>query len=101
MRPDQTFTLALNNYRQAGGGGFAMLADAPVVYDRQEDIRDLLIDEMRRRGTIRPSDFFHRNWRILPAAAAAAAAAAREQRPRNPARRRAMERCRRTPEPTD
>jgi 2',3'-cyclic-nucleotide 2'-phosphodiesterase/3'-nucleotidase len=37
-----TFTLALNNYRQTGGGGFAMLAGAPVTYDRGEQIRDLL-----------------------------------------------------------
>ena len=63
------FTLALNNYRQTGGGGYAMLADAPVVYDRQQEIRQLLIDEVRRRGTIRPADYFAPNWRLAPAAA--------------------------------
>ncbi len=83
VRLDQTFTLALNNYRQTGGGGFTMLADAPVVYDRQEDIRDLLIAYVRRHGTIRPEDFFHRSWRVVPAQAAEAAA--REQRPRETA----------------
>lgn len=74
VRPDQTFTLALNNYRQSGGGGFSMLADAPVVYDRQEDIRELLIEEVRRRGTIRPEDYFRENWKIIPAEAARVAA---------------------------
>jgi 2',3'-cyclic-nucleotide 2'-phosphodiesterase/3'-nucleotidase len=64
-----TFTMALNNYRQSGGGGFSMLRDAPVVYDKQQEIRQLLIDEVRARGTIRPNDYFQRNWQLLPAAA--------------------------------
>ena len=64
-----TFTMALNNYRQTGGGGFSMLRDAPVVYDRQLEIRQLLIDEVRRKGTISPADYFHPNWRIVPASA--------------------------------
>ncbi|MDB4878075.1 MAG: cpdB [Gemmatimonadetes bacterium] len=67
--PGDSFTLALNNYRQTGGGGFAMLRDAPVVYDKQEEIRQLLIDEVRRKGTLLPADYFHPNWRIVPAAA--------------------------------
>lgn len=68
-----SFTLALNNYRQTGGGGYAMLRGAPVVYDRQEEIRDLLIAEVRRRGTLRPGDFATHNWELQPASAAAAA----------------------------
>lgn len=59
-----SFTLALNNYRQTGGGGFAMIKDAPVVYDKQEEIRQLLIDEVQRRGTIRPADYFTGNWKL-------------------------------------
>jgi len=69
VTPTDTFTMALNNYRQTGGGGFAMLRDAPVVYDKQLEIRQLLIDEVRRRGTIAPADYFHPNWRIVPASA--------------------------------
>ena len=66
-----TFTLALTNYRQAGGGSYTMIAGAPVVYDRQQDIRQLLTDEVRRVGTLRPADYFTPNWRIEPAAAVA------------------------------
>jgi hypothetical protein len=69
VTPTDTFTMALNNYRQTGGGGFSMLRDAPVVYDRQLEIRQLLIDEVRRRGTVSPADYFHPNWRIVPASA--------------------------------
>lgn len=73
VRDDDSFTMALNNYRQTGGGGYTMLRDAPVVYDRQEEIRDLLIAEVRRRGTLRFEDVASRNWEIVPAAAGAAA----------------------------
>ena len=61
-----TFTMALNNYRQTGGGGYAMLQDAPVVYDKQEEIRDLLIAEVQRRGTLSPADYHVVNWRLAP-----------------------------------
>ena len=67
VQPSDSFTMALNNYRQTGGGGYAMLSGAPVVYDKQQEIRQLLVDEVRRRGTIVPSDYFTRNWRIEPA----------------------------------
>lgn len=69
VAPSDSFTMALNNYRQGGGGGFAMLQGTTVVYDRQAEIRDLLIDEVRRKGTLVPSDYFHPNWRIIPSSA--------------------------------
>ena len=65
VQPTDSFTLALNNYRQTGGGGFAMLKGAPLVYDQQQEIRQLLIDEVRRKGTLRPEDYFSRNWTLL------------------------------------
>lgn len=68
-----TFTLALNNYRRSGGGGYAMLKDAPEVYTGTAEIRDLLIAEVERRKHISPNDYFHRNWSIVPAAAVHAA----------------------------
>ncbi|MHB1073980.1 MAG: 5'-nucleotidase C-terminal domain-containing protein [Gemmatimonadaceae bacterium] len=80
-----SFTLALNNYRQTGGGGYAMLADAPVVYDRQEGIRELLIEEVRRRGTLRPEDYFQRNWELV--GVGAGTAASRAEAPVAPAAR--------------
>ncbi|HTJ24002.1 MAG TPA: 5'-nucleotidase C-terminal domain-containing protein [Gemmatimonadaceae bacterium] len=69
VAPTDTFTMALNNYRQGGGGGFAMLQGAPVVYDGQAEIRDLLIDAVRSKGALIPADYFHPNWRIIPASA--------------------------------
>src|SRR5829696_9480264 len=72
VTPTDSFTLALTNYRQTGGGSFSMIADAPLVYDKQQDFRQLLTDEVRRVGTLRPQDYFTRNWRIEPATAVGA-----------------------------
>jgi len=34
VQPTDSFTMAVNSYRQAGGGGYSMLANARVVYDK-------------------------------------------------------------------
>ena len=65
VAPTDSFTFALNNYRQTGGGGYAMLKGAPVVFDQQQEIRQLLIDELRSKGTLDPKDYFTRNWTLV------------------------------------
>jgi 2',3'-cyclic-nucleotide 2'-phosphodiesterase (5'-nucleotidase family) len=67
-----SFTLALNSHRHTGAGGYAMVRGAPVVYDKGENIRDLLIAEVRKRKVIDPSHYASRDWRIVPAGAASA-----------------------------
>ncbi len=62
VAPTDSFTMALNNYRQTGGGGYAMLRGASVVYDKQQEIRQLLIDEVRRKHVMRESDYDVKNW---------------------------------------
>ncbi|MDQ4080704.1 MAG: 5'-nucleotidase C-terminal domain-containing protein, partial [Gemmatimonadota bacterium] len=76
VRDDDTFTFALNNYRQTGGGGYAMLAGAPVLSESTAEIRQLLIEDVRRRGTLEPGDVFTRNWELVPRSAVEAAYAA-------------------------
>jgi len=71
--PGETFTLALNSYRQEGGGGFEALRGATVVYDQAESVRELLVADLRRRGQIDPLQFPVRNWRLTPPAALASA----------------------------
>ena len=85
VRDTDTFTMALNNYRQTGGGGYAMLSGAPVVYDKQQEIRQLLIDEVRRRGVLRQADYFTPNWRLVRGSAAVAAPIAAPVQPPFPA----------------
>jgi len=73
--PQDSFTIALNSYRAAGGGGYAMLKGARVVYDQNESIRDLLADEVRRVGNVSSQAYFTPGWEILPPAGAAVVAA--------------------------
>src|SRR2546428_13811855 len=68
--------MAVNSYRQAGGGGYSMLAGAPVIYDKSEDIRELLVDEIRRAHTIQAASYLRPSWAIIPDSARAAARAA-------------------------
>ncbi|HYX82546.1 MAG TPA: 5'-nucleotidase C-terminal domain-containing protein, partial [Gemmatimonadales bacterium] len=76
VQPTDTFTMALNSYRQPGGGGYSMIAKAPVVYDKGEDIRELLVDEIRRVRTIQATAYSRPSWAIIPDSARAAARAA-------------------------
>ena len=73
VQPSDQFTLAINSYRQGGGGGYTMLAGAPVIYDKGENIRDLLILDLRTRGVLNARDFGGQNWRIVPEEMARAA----------------------------
>src|SRR5881296_3483035 len=76
VQPTDSFTMAVNSYRQAGGGGYSMLSNARVVYDRGEDIRELLVDEVRRARTIQATAYLRPSWAIVPDPARAAARAA-------------------------
>ncbi len=73
VQPTDSFTMALNNYRQSGGGGYAMLATAPVVFQKDVDIRSLIIDDVTKAGTLDPAKYATINWRLEPAAARAIA----------------------------
>ncbi|MCA2228113.1 bifunctional metallophosphatase/5'-nucleotidase [Nonomuraea aurantiaca] len=64
---DKEFVVAINNYRQSGGGGFPHVATAPVLYNAQVEIRQALIDYATAKGTINPSDFAATNWRLTRA----------------------------------
>ena len=81
IAPTDSFTFALNNYRQAGGGGYAMLARSKNLDDRQLEIRQLLIDEVRARRTLNPADYSHHNWVVVPNAAVATAYASMRRVP--------------------
>ncbi|WP_159944426.1 MULTISPECIES: bifunctional UDP-sugar hydrolase/5'-nucleotidase [unclassified Nocardiopsis] len=62
---DQRFVLAVNNYRQSGGGGFPHITGAPVVYNEQVEVRQALINHATATGTIDPADFHVVNWRLV------------------------------------
>lgn len=61
----QRFVVAINNYRQSGGGGFPHVTTAEVVYNRQVEIRQLLIDWVSANKTIDPALFSSVDWRLV------------------------------------
>ena len=69
VEDDDTFVMALNNYRQSGGSGYPAVKDAEVVYDEQMAIRDLMIQWAQEHGTIDPNEFFVENWTVGTSAA--------------------------------
>ena len=62
---DQKFVVAVNNYRQSGGGGFPDITDAPVVYNAQVAIREAIVAYASAAKTIDPSTFHVENWKLV------------------------------------
>ena len=62
LRDDQKLRVAINNYRENGGGGYPVFADAPVLRRSNVGIRELIIDWVRTNADIpmQPNN----NWRI-------------------------------------
>jgi len=56
--------VAVNNYRRSGGGNFPGISTAPVIYNQQKEIRQLLINWAAAKGVIDPADFFVPSWRL-------------------------------------
>ncbi|MGI5232755.1 bifunctional metallophosphatase/5'-nucleotidase [Actinoallomurus sp. CA-142502] len=62
---DQKFVVAVNNYRQSGGGGFPHITTAPVVYNAQVAIREAIVAYASEAKTIDPATFHVENWRLV------------------------------------
>jgi 2',3'-cyclic-nucleotide 2'-phosphodiesterase/3'-nucleotidase len=67
LRDDQPLRIAVNNYRAAGSGQYAMFRGAKVVYRSGRDIRDLMVEYFRAKGELPASP--DGNWRLVPGAA--------------------------------
>ena len=65
VTPAQEFALAVNNYRQSGGGGFPAVSSAPVVYNQQVEIRQLLIDWVTANHVVDPTTFASVDWKLV------------------------------------
>ena len=65
VSPDQQFALALNNYRQSGGGGYPHVSTAEVLDNRQVEVRQLLIDWVGEVGAVDPAVFASVDWKLV------------------------------------
>ena len=61
---DQEFAMAINNYRQSGGGNFPAVKTAPVLSNSQQEIRQRIIDYVVAHGTLDAAVFSQANWRL-------------------------------------
>lgn len=64
---DQTFVVAVNNYRANGGSGYPHIASAPIAYSSTNEIRQLMIDYVTAKKTLDPADFAVTNWKLTQA----------------------------------
>jgi 2',3'-cyclic-nucleotide 2'-phosphodiesterase/3'-nucleotidase len=64
LSPNQKLRLAVNSYRYAGGGQYTMLRNAPILLQSSVEIRELMIEYVKRSGTL--STEASGNWEILP-----------------------------------
>ena len=67
VQPSDRFTLAVNAYRAQGSGGYKALKGAKVVKEFPDEIRELLIERLKKLGTVRPQT--DHNWVVAPDAA--------------------------------
>ena len=64
MDPEKEYTLVTNNYQAAGGGGrYAMLKNGTVVSQDSREFRDILIEYLQKKGSIKPDVDW--NWFLL------------------------------------
>ncbi|MHB8187297.1 MAG: bifunctional metallophosphatase/5'-nucleotidase [Dermatophilaceae bacterium] len=63
--PAGQFVVAINNYRQSGGGGFPGVTTAPVVHNAQQEIRQLIIDWVTGHQVIDPTVFASVDWKLV------------------------------------
>lgn len=64
-----TLSLAVNSYRQAGGGAFSMLSGLPTLREDGRLVSELIAAYIARRDTLRAEDMHRANWRLEPAEA--------------------------------
>jgi 2',3'-cyclic-nucleotide 2'-phosphodiesterase (5'-nucleotidase family) len=76
VQPSDRFTLAVNSYRAQGSGGYKALKGARIVKEIPEEIRELLIERLRKLGHVRPQS--DHNWVVAPDAAWATERPARQ-----------------------
>ncbi|MBA3469585.1 MAG: 5'-nucleotidase C-terminal domain-containing protein [Herpetosiphonaceae bacterium] len=63
---EQPLRIAINNYRASGGGGFAMFREGKILWQSTNEVRDLMADYVRSKGTLDPAAINRANFTLVP-----------------------------------
>lgn len=63
LDPVAKLRVAVNNYRQNGGGGYTMFRNAPILERSSAEVRDLLLEWIEKHGEV-PATATN-NWRFV------------------------------------
>ncbi len=64
VKDGDLFSLAVNSYRAQGSGGYTALKGARLLRSYNDEVRELLVERLRKAGTIQPRT--DRNWFLAP-----------------------------------
>ncbi len=64
VKGSDLFSLAVNSYRAQGSGGYTALKGTKVLRTYNDEVRELLVERLRKAGTIQPVT--DRNWVLAP-----------------------------------
>lgn len=64
VKDGDLFSLAVNSYRAQGSGGYTALNGAKLLRSYNDEVRELLVERLRKAGTIQP--LTDRNWFLAP-----------------------------------
>lgn len=69
VQPEDTFILAVNNYRAGGGGGYPMFTGTPVLSQSDKEVREIIVDYIKQlpNQTIDPATLVNGDFTLLPA----------------------------------
>lgn len=62
---EMALTAAITNYQAKGSGGYAMFRNCKVLWSSGRELRDLMVDYIKSRGTIDPL-LYPDEYRLLP-----------------------------------
>ncbi|NJO71668.1 MAG: hypothetical protein HC825_08220 [Oscillatoriales cyanobacterium RM1_1_9] len=66
VEPDQTFRVALNNYRALGGGGYTMFKEGKIIWQSTQEIRELIAKYLTYQEIVDPQDYVSSNFQLVP-----------------------------------
>ncbi|MFJ3881711.1 bifunctional metallophosphatase/5'-nucleotidase [Streptomyces sp. NPDC090077] len=65
--PAGQFVFAVNNYRASGGGAFPHVPKAKQLWANSDEIRNTIIQWVKAKGTVDPTQFASVDWRLTRA----------------------------------